>query len=70
MGWDGFNPHRYRSTDATLGKHLGMFVDRKELTGKDGGPIEIMTPDQRKARIEELEQKRNAPLDAEIVNSQ
>ncbi len=23
-----------------LGKHLGLFVERKELTGKDGGPIE------------------------------
>lgn len=24
-----------------LGKHLGIFVDRKEVTGKDGGPIAI-----------------------------
>ncbi len=24
-----------------IGKHLGMFVDRHELTGKDGGPIEV-----------------------------
>lgn len=24
----------------SLGKHLGLFVDRKELTGKGGGPIE------------------------------
>lgn len=23
-----------------LGKHLGMFVDKHEVTGKDGGPIE------------------------------
>ena len=23
------------------GKHLGMFVERREVTGKDGGPIEI-----------------------------
>ncbi|SMG51466.1 terminase small subunit [Dethiosulfovibrio salsuginis] len=23
-----------------LGKHLGMFVERKEITGRDGGPIE------------------------------
>lgn len=22
-----------------LGKHLGMFVDKKEITGKDGGPL-------------------------------
>lgn len=23
-----------------IGKHLGLFVDRQEVTGKDGGPIE------------------------------
>jgi phage terminase small subunit len=23
-----------------LGQHLGMFVERKEVTGKDGGPVE------------------------------
>lgn len=26
-----------------LGKHHGLFVDRQELTGKDGGPIELDT---------------------------
>ena len=29
-----------RSALVDIGKHLGMFVERKELTGKDGGPIE------------------------------
>ncbi len=24
-----------------LGKHIGMFVDRTEITGKDGGPVEL-----------------------------
>lgn len=24
-----------------LGKHLGMFIDRQEVTGKDGGPITV-----------------------------
>ena len=24
-----------------IAKHLGMFVDRHEITGKDGGPIEV-----------------------------
>ena len=24
-----------------LGKHLGLFVERKELSGPDGGPIEV-----------------------------
>jgi phage terminase small subunit len=26
-----------------IGKHLGMFTDKVEMTGKDGGPIEIKT---------------------------
>ena len=30
-----------RSALVDIGKHLGMFVERKELTGKDGGPIEV-----------------------------
>jgi phage terminase small subunit len=44
-----------------LGKHLGMFVERKELTGKDGGPIQLeaMTDEQREQRIRELLEKRN-----------
>lgn len=25
-----------------LGKHLGMFVDRQELTGRNGGPVEVV----------------------------
>lgn len=43
-----------------LGKHLGMFVDRKEVTGKDGGPIQLeaMTTEQREQRIQELLDKR------------
>jgi phage terminase small subunit len=24
-----------------LGKHLGMFIESRELTGKDGGPVEV-----------------------------
>ena len=46
----------------------GLLVDRAELTGKDGGPIVIddmarlkaMSPEERKARIEELIGKRDA----------
>lgn len=43
-----------------LGKHLGMFIDRKEITGKDGGPIQLeaMTAEQREQRIRELLDKR------------
>lgn len=44
----------------SMGKHLGMFTDKVELTGKGGGPIqyEDMTPEQRRARINELITKR------------
>lgn len=24
-----------------LGKHIGMFVERRELTGKNGGPLQV-----------------------------
>jgi len=30
-----------RAALVDLGKHLGMFRDRVELTGKDGGPVEM-----------------------------
>lgn len=30
-----------------LGKHLGLFVEKVELTGKDGGPVEIESPRER-----------------------
>jgi phage terminase small subunit len=35
-----------------IGKHLGMFTDKMEVTGKDGGPIEIQ--DARQSLIEKL----------------
>lgn len=43
-----------------LGRHLGMFIERRELTGKDGGPIQLeaMTAEQREQRIKELLNKR------------
>jgi phage terminase small subunit len=41
-----------------IGKHLGMFTDKMELTGKDGGPIETtvtdLTTDQLKAKAAQL----------------
>ncbi|MBO6510137.1 MAG: terminase small subunit [Roseibium sp.] len=30
-----------RAALVDIGKHLGMFIERKELTGKDGGPIAV-----------------------------
>lgn len=32
-----------RAALVDIGKHLGMFIERRELTGKDGGPIETRT---------------------------
>jgi phage terminase small subunit len=39
-----------------IGDHLGMFTKKLEMTGKDGGPIEVsaLTPEERKTRIAEL----------------
>lgn len=36
-----------------VGKHLGMFTEKLELTGKDGGPIEIadITEEERARRV-------------------
>ena len=44
-----------------IGKHLGMFIERVEATGKNGGPIEItnLTDAALDARIKALEEKNN-----------
>ena len=39
-----------------IGKHLGMFVERKEHTGKDGGPIQYENIDVEEARKRVAEQ--------------
>ena len=39
-----------------IGKHLGMFVERKEHTGKDGGPIQYENIDVEEARKRAAEQ--------------
>lgn len=36
-----FKLHDKRGALDSIGKHLGMFIDRTEVTGKDGGPIEV-----------------------------
>lgn len=38
----------------TLGRHVGLFPDRFELTGKDGGPLAAMTEEQLAARASEV----------------
>ena len=51
-----------------LGKHFGMFIDRKEVSGPNGGPIELtaMTEEQRQKRINELlaQREHNVESDA------
>lgn len=37
-----------------IARHLGMFKDKMELTGKDGGPLEVASHDLRKLSPEEL----------------
>jgi hypothetical protein len=46
-----------------LGKHLKLFTEKTEITGKDGGPIELtaLSPEERKQRIAELQAKLKGP---------
>ena len=65
IGKDGtfkFKLHDKKGALDMIGKHLGMFIDKSEITGKDGGPIEtsIQTPEERQARINELIAKRGS----------
>jgi len=45
-----------------IARHLGMYIDKTEVTGKDGGPIEI--EDARNKLIEELVKKRTSRADS------
>jgi phage terminase small subunit len=48
IGKDGtfkFKLHDKMAALDKIGKHLGMFTDKMELTGKDGGPIKIKLED-------------------------
>ena len=36
-----FKLHDKRGALDSIAKHLGMFVEKKEITGKDGGPITV-----------------------------
>lgn len=54
---------KYKITDKkgaldSIAKHLGMFVDRTEITGKDGGPLQV-------SRISDLSDDELAKLVAE-----
>ena len=35
--------HDKRAALMDIGRHLGMFVDKHEMTGKDGGPLQVET---------------------------
>jgi len=52
-----FKLHNKLDALEKAGKHLGMFIDKKEITGPNGGPIETVNkPDLSKLTIEELKQ--------------
>jgi len=56
-----FKLHDKKAALDMIGKHLGMFTDKVELTGADGGPVEIsnlsvLTDDDLKKVIEIIEQ--------------
>src|SRR5690606_39413482 len=46
-----------------LGKHMGMFTDKHELTGKDGGPIET-----RDATFDEMSTEELAKLAVRLAD--
>jgi hypothetical protein len=67
----GTGEYRYEGSVANralelLGKHLGMFIDRHELAGKDGGPIqteEVKARDEVARRIAGLAARNGAAGD-------
>lgn len=57
--------HDKKGALVDIGRHLGMFTDKHEFTGKDGGPIqyENMDQDERTQRIEDLIARRGIGAD-------
>jgi phage terminase small subunit len=43
--------HDKRAALVDLGRHLDMFPDKVEMTGKGGGPIQIVSKTQRDAAV-------------------
>lgn len=43
--------HDKRAALVDLGRHLGMFKEKVELTGKNGGPVEFVSKSQRDAAV-------------------
>lgn len=48
-----FKLYDKRAALVDIGRHLGMFKDKVELTGKDGGPIEtkVLTPEEVESQL-------------------
>lgn len=42
VAWGGSGLSVKHSALVSMGRHLGMFVDKTEVTGKNGGPIQTM----------------------------
>lgn len=65
IGKDGtfkFKLHDKKGALDSVAKHLGMFVDKTEVSGPNGGPVELtqLSPEERQARINELITKRGS----------
>lgn len=62
---DGFKIKMHDKVGALtqIGRHLGMFTDKQEHSGPNGGAIEVasLTPAERRARIAELTERAVAP---------
>jgi phage terminase small subunit len=52
-----------------IGKHLGMFVDRKEISGPEGGPVELKTQSIDLSKLTDEEFDTYAELCAKIRES-
>lgn len=60
--------HDKRAALVDIGKHLGMFTDKVELTGKDGGPVEhkdVSARDIINSKLARLASRGGAPEDTD-----
>ena len=57
-----------RAALVDIGRHLGMFIERKEITGKDGGPIQQEIKEIPKYTPEELAKLTPQELSRLVIN--
>lgn len=56
-----FEPAAATRATELIGKHIGMFREKVEVTGKDGGPLEVEVSDARQRLAERLQRSRPRP---------